>query len=176
MSLSPEELYLQLGKLVAEMPDLAHCPITSQVNRWLGRAQALVEDGIDSSEVVVLKVACQNLSIPNLRQMNAQTIASVVHHALAQAELIAPARVQGTFIAAGSTLDAYAAVGRVLGMAKTDVLLVDPYADEKIVTEYALLAPESVAARILADAADYKKHSSLRRRGGRNNLGRLARR
>jgi hypothetical protein len=33
----------------------------------------------------------------------------------------------------------------------------DPYADEKIVTEYALLAPESVAVRILADAADHKK-------------------
>jgi hypothetical protein len=30
MSLSPEELYLQLGNLIAEMPDLAHCPITSE--------------------------------------------------------------------------------------------------------------------------------------------------
>ena len=156
MSLSPEELYLQLGNLIAEMPDLAHCPITSEVNRWLGRAQALVEDVIDSSEVTTLKVACQNLSIPNLRAMNAQTIASIVYHALAEAELIAPARVQGTFIAAGGTLDAYAAVGRVLGMAKTDVLLVDPYAGWKIVTQYAALAPESAVVRILADAAYYK--------------------
>jgi hypothetical protein len=156
MSLSPEELYLQLGNLVAEMPDLAHCPITSDVNRWLGRAQALVGDVLDVAEVATLKVACQNLSHPQLRQMNAQTITSVVHHALAEAELIAPARVQGTFIAAGSTLDAYAAVGRVLGMAKTDALLVDPYAYWKIVTQYAALAPESVAVRILADAAYHK--------------------
>jgi hypothetical protein len=110
MSLSQEEVYLQLGNLVAEMPDLTHCPITPEVNRWLGRACALVEQiGL---EVVTLKVACQNLSGP-LREMNVQTIASAVHHALAKVELIAPARVQGSFIAAGNTLDAYAAVGRV---------------------------------------------------------------
>jgi pimeloyl-ACP methyl ester carboxylesterase len=154
MPLSPEELYLQLGNLVMEMPDLAHCPITPEVNRWLGRASALVEEaGLD---VVPLQVAWENLSGP-LREMNAGTITSAVYHALAKVELIAPARVQGSFIAAGNTLDAYAAVGRVLGIAKTDVLLVDPSADEKIVTEYALLAPESVAVQILADAADYKK-------------------
>ena len=112
MSLSPEELYLQLGNLAAEMPDLAHCPITPEVNRWFGRACALVEEvGL---EVVTLKVAWQNLSGP-LREMNARTIASALHHALAKVELIAPARVQGSFIAAGNTLDAYAAVGRVLG-------------------------------------------------------------
>jgi hypothetical protein len=157
MSLSPEELYLQLGNLVAEMPDLAPCQITPEVNRWLGRACALVEGVVDLTEVVTLKVASQNLSNPHLREMNAQTITSAVHHALAKAELIAPARVQGAFIAAGNTLDAYTAVGRVLRMAKTDVLLVDPYADEKIGTDYAPLAPESVAVRILADAAEHKK-------------------
>jgi hypothetical protein len=40
---SPEALYLQLGNLVAEMPDLANGPITPEMNRWLGRAAALVE-------------------------------------------------------------------------------------------------------------------------------------
>jgi hypothetical protein len=102
-----------------------------------------------------MRVACQNLPTV-LREINAQTIASFVHQALAQVELIAPARVQGSFVAAGSTLDAYAAVGRVLGMAKTDVLMVDPYADVKAVTQYAVLAPDSVAVRILADAASHK--------------------
>jgi hypothetical protein len=155
MSLSPEELYLQLGNLVAEMPDLAHCPITPEVNRWLGRASTLVEQVISRAEATPMRVACQNLPTV-LREINAQTIASFVHQALAQVELIAPARVQGSFIAAGSTLDAYAAVGRVLGMAKTDVLMVDPYADVKAVTQYAVLAPDSVAVRILADAASHK--------------------
>jgi hypothetical protein len=51
-------------------------------------------------------------------------------------------------------LDAYAAVGKVLGAAKADVLMVDPYADEKAVTEYALLVPDNVTVRLVADTAD----------------------
>ena len=41
--MTPEELYLQLADLVAEMPDLANSPITPEINRWLGRASAVVE-------------------------------------------------------------------------------------------------------------------------------------
>jgi hypothetical protein len=148
MSLSPEQLYLQLGSLVAEMPDLANGPITQDVNRWLGRAIALVEVTGDAVNASVIKVAAQNLTL--LRDQNAQTIAAIVYQALAAAELRAPAQVQGTFIAAGDTLDAYAAVGKVLSTAKVDVLLIDPYAsDEKLVTEYALLAPDTVTVRII---------------------------
>jgi hypothetical protein len=153
MPLSPEELYLQLGKLVAEMPDLVNCPMTPDVHRWLGRACALVGASGDAG---YLKIASQNLHGP-LREMNAQAVTAIVHQALARAELDAPARVQGAFISAGNTLDAYAAVGRVLGMAKTSVLMVDAYADVKSVTEYAILAPDKVAVRILADTADHKK-------------------
>ena len=42
-SLTPEQLYLQLGSLVTEMPDLGSGPITREMNQWLGRAAALVE-------------------------------------------------------------------------------------------------------------------------------------
>jgi hypothetical protein len=156
MSLSPEELYLQLGNLVAEMPDLARCEITPEVTRWLGRAIALVEQVIGTGETVIMSVACQHLPNVHTRATNAQTIATFVHRALAKVELAAPARVRGTFIAAGHTMDAYAAVGRVLGAAKTNVLMVDPYADVKAVTDYAVLAPEAVAVRILADEAYHK--------------------
>jgi hypothetical protein len=155
MPLSPEELYLQLGKLVVEMPDLVNCPMTPDVHRWLGRACALVDASGDAG-ASFMKIASQSIHGP-LREMNAQAVTAIVHQALARAELDAPARVQGAFISAGNTLDAYAAVGRVLGMAKTSVLMVDAYADVKSVTEYAILAPDKVAVRILADTADHKK-------------------
>ena len=99
-----------------------------------------------------------------IRAQNAQAIAAIVHEALAKAELKAPAAVQGTFIAAGHTFDAFAAVSRVLGTAKTDVLMVDPYADEKALMDYAVLAPDQVSVRLLADQADYKKVSQACRR------------
>ena len=60
--------------------------------------------------------------------------------------------VQGTFIAAGHTLDAFAAVSNVLKTAKTDILMVDAYADEKVLTDYAVLAPENVTVRLLTEA------------------------
>ena len=38
MSLTPEEAYFQLGRLVAEMPDLAAGAITPETKAWLARA------------------------------------------------------------------------------------------------------------------------------------------
>jgi hypothetical protein len=155
MPLTPEQLYLRLGQLVKEMPpDLRSGPITSEMHRWMGLACTLVEN-VDKMAAITLRSACQNLDSA-VRQMNAQTISVIVHEALAKAELEAPAPMQGAFIAAGNTLAAYAVVERVLGLAKNNVLMVDPYADVKIVTEYAVLAPENVVVRILTDAASRK--------------------
>jgi hypothetical protein len=148
------QLYCQLGSLVAEMPDLAHGPITAEMNRWMGRAIALVQETGDP--VITLQNACQHLSSA-IRGINARTIASIVHAALAKAELNAPAAAQGAFIAAGHTFDAFTAVGKVLATAKSDLLMVDPYADEKLLTDYAILAPEKVTIRVLADQEDHKK-------------------
>jgi hypothetical protein len=156
-AMTEEELYLQLADLVAEMPDLANGPITPEINKWLGRASVLVEQVGDYGQDTTIKVASQSLSGVHTRTHNAQTIASVVYRALARAELNAPARVQGTFIAAGDQVGAYAAVGKVLRTAKTDVLIIDAFADERLVSEYALLAPDNVTVRILSDAADHKK-------------------
>jgi hypothetical protein len=155
VSLTPEALYLQLGRLVAEMPDLAHGPITPEMNQWLGRAITLVDATGD--DTAVLKTQVQFLAIPSSREFNAHAIAATVYAALAKAERGAPAAVQGTFIAAGHTFDAFAAVSRVLGTAKADVLIVDPYADEKALFDFAVSAPEQVSVRLLADTDFYKK-------------------
>ena len=157
MLLSPEGLYLQLGHLVADMPTLGGSgPIAPEVNQWIGRAIALVETMGETLDTATIKVAGQNLNNPLLREMNAQIIAAIVHSALARAELAAPAGVKGAFIAAGHSFDAFAAVGKVLSMAHSDILIVDPYADEKVLTDFAVQALEGVIVRLLADEADHK--------------------
>lgn|SRR5262245_54677625 len=153
MALTPEAIYIQLGQLVSEMPDLATGPITPEMNAWMGRAAALVERLGDQGETITLRVSCQMLNSPHLRANNAQTIAAVVHRALAKAELNAPAGTRGAFIAAGDTLDAFAAVGKALAMARHGVLMVDPYADAKVLTDYAVQANENVTVRVLSDSA-----------------------
>jgi hypothetical protein len=49
-----EALYMQLGQLISEMPDLSRgAPITPAINRWLARAAYLVTEakvGIENVE------------------------------------------------------------------------------------------------------------------------------
>lgn len=156
MKLNPESLYLQLGQLVAEMPDLASASITPELHQWLGRASALVEAGGTLADTTTFNIAVNSLSDRLTRQRNAHTIVAIVHRVLAKAEMNAPAGAKGAFIAVGSTFDAFAAVGKVLARAQNDVFIVDPYADEKALTNYAVQAKEGVAIRLLADQKDHK--------------------
>jgi hypothetical protein len=155
MSLTPEELYFELGRLLAEMPDLATGPITPETNRWLARAFSLVESSGSLAEIIQLRVARNELDGP-LQARKAQTIAEILHRALVMAQANVPPAVQGAVIAVGDGVDAYIAVRKVLATATNDVLLVDPYADAKVLADYAVLAPARVAVRLLTDGAGYK--------------------
>lgn len=155
MNIAPEAIYLQLGHLVAEMPDLANAPITQDLNQWLGRASALVREVGNLADIAAINVAANHLT-GVLRETNAQTIAAIVHRALAVAEMNAPAGTRGAFVAAGSAFDAFTAVGKVLARAKADILIVDPFADGKALSDFAVQAPEGVTIRILADEKERK--------------------
>lgn len=156
MSLTPEALYLQLGRLVAEIPDFTPSgEVSEQVNDWLGKATALIELTGDLGDQASFKVASRNLN-GALHAMNVQTIKSVLYAALARAELAAPASVQGSFIQAGGAFDAFVAFGRAVESATKTVLIIDPYADEKALTDFAVQVPACASVRILADA-EYRK-------------------
>ena len=57
---------------------------------------------------------------------------------------------------ANTAFDAFAAVRKVLATAEAEVLLVDPNADAKALTDFAVLAPDRVVVRVLADRATRK--------------------
>src|SRR5262249_40071425 len=137
-----------------EMPDLANGPITPEMNRWMGRATSLVEMIADPLDVIQLKTCVQYLAIN--RAHNAQAIPAIVHSALGKAEIAAPAGMQGAFIPIGNPLDALVVVSKVFAEAKVDILIVDPYADLKVLDEFARTAPQGVSIRVLADQAAHK--------------------
>jgi hypothetical protein len=151
--LTPEAIYLRLGALIADTPDFNADP-APETFRWVAQVFALIEAGklVDTASIAVFKVASHNLQSP-VRDTNVGAILAVAHQALAKAELDAPAELQGAFIAAGHSFDAFAAVGKALGTATADVFIVDPYADAKLLTHYAVLAPETVSVRVMAEAA-----------------------
>jgi hypothetical protein len=61
-----------------------------------------------------------------------------------------PAR--GGFVAPGAALSALQVVGKILAEVRGDVLIVDPYMDLKVFTDFAPLAPACAAVRLLTDS------------------------
>lgn len=154
--MDPQALYAELGRLVAEIPDLSHQrPLSAEEMRWLGRVSALVQQVGDPVDTAQLTVAAQRVNSA-ARASAAQDIALILYRALAKAELKAPITDRGAFIPAGNAFDAMAAVGRVLGTAESAVLIVDPYLDVKVLTDFAPLVGEGVTIRLLADAERVK--------------------
>jgi hypothetical protein len=83
---------------------------------------------------------------------SANKVKMMLHRALARVELSLPLEARGAFIPAGNVHQAYAAVAKVLSSARTDVAIVDPYADAKLLNDFVGLVPEGVRVRILTSA------------------------
>ncbi|KVV19335.1 hypothetical protein WK80_25800 [Burkholderia multivorans] len=149
MSLDPESLYVQLGRLIETMPDLLS-PVTADTSMWLGRAVALVEESGDLTDAVALRVASDSLN-PVLGHKNAGKIVAILHRALARAELKVSAATSGAFIPVGAGFTAIAALSKIMSTADSNVLIVDPYADEKVLTDFAVLVREGTLVRVLSD-------------------------
>jgi hypothetical protein len=151
---APENLYLELGRLIAETPELASGPITPEVRRWLAIANSLVKSSGSLTEGLQLSVASENLDGP-LRARHAETITSILHRVLARAEQNAPRESRGSVLRIGESLHAYTAMRRLLATANGDAFFVEPEATGKFLADYAILAPERVTVRLLADEAQY---------------------
>ena len=156
--MSAEALYAQIGQVIATMPDLtASGPFSEETLRWLGRARALVRE----AEGYDLEFAQHATTLEQHRQAGAQRIAGLLYRALATVEIEVPASFAGAFIPAGNTFDALTAIAKIFALAKTELLIVDAWLDEKILTEFALLAPEGVKLRLLCDASGYPQKLAM---------------
>jgi hypothetical protein len=156
--MEPEKLYSLLGRLLAEVPDFRPVP-DANVARWLARASALIEQSGDSWEVVRVREAANTIMrtiVIAQREDAFKETVLIMHRALARAELKAPTAVQGAFVAAGDAFDAYNALAKVLSSARSDLLIIDPYMDEKVLTEFGALADACVHMRLLADRHSVK--------------------
>jgi len=158
MGIDPQALYLQIGRLLETTPDLSAYPRPEETRRWLGRVYALVAETADKNVIQALDLQISRLdsNVAAIHEDAKEKVQIILHRALAIAELKAPAAVQGAFIPAGNAFDALAALGKVLATAKQDLLIVDPYMDEKVLTEFAALADEKVRLRLLADQQSVK--------------------
>jgi hypothetical protein len=152
MKLDPQAVYIQLGRLLEAMPELVtDDALPKSTYLWLGKAHALLEEMGRVADASRLAMATKELNSQYGMFSAADEIKAALYRALAKAELDAPASAQGAFIPAGNAFDGFAAVGKVLSTAKTKVLIIDPYLDEKVLTDFAPLAAEGILISLMAD-------------------------
>ncbi|HEY8084311.1 MAG TPA: hypothetical protein VIE69_01760 [Methylophilaceae bacterium] len=149
-----ENLYRQIGRLIETMPDLTQPP-TSNVNLWLGRMYAVIESASGFADQTTFKLQVSSLNSA-ARNHAAQEIYAIVYRAFGLAELKAPAGADGSFIPVGSSFDAFAAISKLLQSAARDVLIVDPFLDATVLTDFATAVHEKVSLRLLADKSEHK--------------------
>jgi hypothetical protein len=135
------------------MPDLHAMPITSETVTWVARVIATLEAIGDPGDIQV-RVASTTLGTV-LGRDSAGKIQLLLQTALARCELQLPVDARGAFIPAGNPFDAFAAVTKILSAAKNTVMIVDPYADERIF-DFLTACEESVTINVLSDHADVK--------------------
>ena len=155
-----QELYTRLGHHYSSMPeDLSGpYPVSTNSQLWLGRAFALVNEVGQVADIIAMREAFNGYNKGLLfgQDMLSKEISSIMVRSLGLAELRAPLISQGAFIPVGNAFDAQVAIGNILATATADLLIVDPYLDEKALTDFALLAAAKVSVRLLGDEKDHK--------------------
>jgi hypothetical protein len=154
---TPEMLYHQLGRARNEVPlwNMLGRPETS---KWTARVLAVVEAADCTMELVTLRSYFDFVARHGSSERTGVLIAQAIDTVLAKLELKLPVDIQGAFIPAGGVHDGYQAVSKVVGAAQRQVLFVDPYGDDTLVSDFVALAPEAVPVIVLSDA-HYSKPS-----------------
>lgn len=163
-SQSADALYQQLGSLLASAPDLLaydeNWSLPDETMAWLGRASALVYEAEKISGISLHSIkfdsAAENLVKTLSPPAQSRQIILILNTVLAKLEVKVPAQARGAFISAGEEFDAISALSNILGSAASDVLIVDPYMDERALMDFGVLIPEGIPLRLLADEAAVK--------------------
>lgn len=137
---SPEQLSALLEAVIRGAPAFEYQqPLTETERRWLGRAEAIVEASGSMPALVEFRVARQNLgTIYHSRD----ALLLPLETAYGRVELHAPVAARGAFIPAGDTWNGYAALVKLIQNECDDLLVVDPYINSDLFTEF---LPHSMA-------------------------------
>ncbi|CAB3959590.1 phosphatidylserine/phosphatidylglycerophosphate/cardiolipin synthase family protein [Achromobacter piechaudii] len=148
-------LHSQLARLLEQAPaDLTQegAPL------WMGRVHAILVRAGARSDAMSFSVKSSNtITLPGYRENQRNELIIIAYRTLAALEQRMPSQSAGTFINPGSVFDAYSAISKVLSSATVDILVVDPYLDEVILTEYGSSVRPGVMIRLMTDPTNYRK-------------------
>ncbi|MCK1521420.1 hypothetical protein [Bradyrhizobium sp. 17] len=150
-----ERVLFELRNLIDTMPNFHNSASNTPEGRmWLGRAAAMVEAGGSSLDAAGFVLAMDAVIGESNSYRHGQAVskaASILFRTFARVESQSTPNLQGAYIPAGNSFDALAAIARVFSLATTELFIVDPYSDEKLLRDFAPLAAENVLLKILVD-------------------------
>ena len=148
-SLKADVLCKRLGQLMADMPPLEP-PLSTEAKQWLATVYALVLASGHTIEAASLSSKMDMLSsrVPEIGAKASRRIVPILNGVLVTERLRANADQPNFF--PSRPLDALAPFSKVLPTAHQDVLIIDPYLDEKSLADFARLVVENVRLRLLA--------------------------
>lgn len=150
--------YSEIGHLVETMPDFFDdASDWTDVHQWLGRLAAYLKEDGEIPDYASLVTAAHFMDQRYAIDSYVSQIKMIAYRALGKAERSRPAGTANTFIPVGSSFEALSSVGKIIRGAREEVLLVDPYANAEILSDFAASAAENVRIKILSD----KQKSSL---------------
>src|SRR3954454_6985902 len=151
-----QSLYIQLGRLAESIPNFrGRRPFSTDTHKWLARLYAVLNASDQSSDAHRIKQLTSSMA-SSASESEINEVHGILFRLLAVAELKAPAPVQGSFIPVGNAFDALSAIGAVLKEESRNLLIVDPYLDERVLTDFAPQIAEGVSIRLLSDRAGYR--------------------
>ena len=149
--------YQLLDELFGSMPGFEEgAPVSEADYLWLGRATALIDLHGDIQDKEEFRKAARSLSGLEHDQ-HVQTIKYIVSITLKKSELSLPMGSHSSFIPAGGVFQAYSRFGQIIRKARKEVILVDPYADQIILTDFASQISERIEIKVLTNNSN--KHS-----------------
>ena len=132
--MTPEQLLAPLEAVIRDAPAFVYQqPLTDEEQRWLGRAEALVEASGSTYALLEFRTARQDLgSIGHSKE----ALLLPLHATYSRVELHAPAAARGAFIPAGDTWNGYAALVKLIQKPCDNLLIVDPYLNSDMYTDF----------------------------------------
>lgn len=159
---SAQALYKQIGILLSQKPPLeGRGAFGEEQFQWLSRAFVLIEQGGDPMDIGAARIAIDYLNT-GARAENIERFKVILYRTLARAELLAPVSVHGAFVGTGAEFTAFQAVAKVLALAKSDILVIDPYLSVQVLFDFIPTAAEKVNVRLLSDGRARDLNSALK--------------
>lgn len=140
-NISPEQLMALVQALILEVPSFPYEGTLNEADlKWLSRAETLIEASGATTDLMEFRLARKFL---NTMQHSRTSLLLPLHNVYSRAELSAPASAQGAFIPPGDTWKGYAAIIKLVQRPCEDLVIIDPYVNADLFTDF---APHVVAS------------------------------